>query len=87
MLATPLRPRMDRSSYALCKEGAQVLVAFEARERATHFARADNWQLVLQFDGGFVAEYAWDFRFYVCNRKSDLAERRFDRCWTVMQCT
>jgi hypothetical protein len=56
-------------------------------ERATHFARADSWQLVLQFDDGFVGEYNWDFRFYVCNRRSDLAEGRFDRCSTVMQCT
>jgi hypothetical protein len=64
----------------------QAFSAFEARERATHFARADAWQLVLQFDGDFVAEYLSDDRFYVCIRKSDLAERRFDRCWTVMQC-
>jgi len=24
---------------------------------------------------------------YVCIRKSDLAERRFDRCLTMLQCT
>jgi len=24
---------------------------------------------------------------YVCIRKSDLAQRRFDRCWTLLQCT
>ena len=58
------------------QEAWQAWSAFEARERATHFARADSWQLVLQFDGGFVAEYVWDYRFYVCIRKSDLAERR-----------
>jgi len=26
-------------------------------------------------------------RLYVCIRKRDLAERRFDRCWTLHQCT
>ena len=69
------------------EETRQAWSAFEARERATHLARADKWQLVLQFDGDFVHEYGWDDRFYVCIRKSDLAERGFDRCWTMSQCT
>jgi hypothetical protein len=69
------------------EEARQAFSAFEARERATHFARADSWQLVLQFYSDFVAECLGDYRFYACIRKSDLAEHRFDRCWTVMQCT
>ena len=69
------------------EEARRAWDAFEARERATHFARADKWQLVLQFDGDFVHEYGRDDRFYVCIRKSDLAERGFDRCWTMSQCT
>ena len=69
------------------EEARQAWSAFEARERATHLARADKWQLVLQFDGDFVHEYGRDDRFYVCIRKSDLAERGFHRCWTMSQCT
>ena len=75
---------MDWPDY---QEAWQAWSAFEARESATHFARAGSWQLVLQFDDGFIAEDGRDWRFYVCIRKSDLGERRFDRCWTVMQCT
>jgi len=62
--------------------------AFTARERVTHFARADSWQLVLQIESDSeVGPWTLEGCLYVCIRKSDLAERRFDRCWTISQCT
>jgi hypothetical protein len=71
------------------EEQWQARTAFEARERATHFERADAWQLVLQIDSDPAAGMQWGDagRLYVCIRKRDLAERRFDRCWTRLQCS
>jgi len=49
-----------------------------AAVRGTYYASYCNWR-------------DWPKpRFFlegVCIRKSDLAERRFDRCWTMSQCT
>jgi hypothetical protein len=47
---------MDWPDY---KEAWQAWSAFEARERATHFARADSWQLVLQVDSDSDAGMQW----------------------------
>ena len=70
------------------EEACQAYDAFEARERATHFARADGWQHVLQIETDCeVGPWIGEGCLYVCIRKSDLAERRFDRCWTMLQCT
>ena len=71
------------------EEQKKAFSAFRARERATHFARADSWQLVLQIDSDYEAGMQWGNggRIYVCIRKRDLAESRFDRCWTLLQCT
>jgi len=70
------------------EEACQAYRAFEARERATHFARADGWQHVLQIEtDAEVGPWIGEGCLYVCIRKSDLAERRFDRCWTMLQCT
>ena len=48
----------------------------------------DNWHLVLQIDSDIEVGMEWGDvgRLYLCARKSDLATRRFDRCWMVMQC-
>jgi uncharacterized protein YwqG len=71
------------------EEQWQAFSAFTARERTTHFERAESWQLVLQIDSDYDAGMQWGDagRLYVCIRKSDLAERRFDRCWTLLQCS
>jgi hypothetical protein len=70
------------------EEAGQAWSAFNARERATHFARAGSWQLVLQVPSDDeVGPWTGYGCLYVCIRKSDLAERRFDRCWTMLQCT
>ena len=69
------------------EEWSQAHSAFLDRERASYLERAGNWQLVLQL--------AWDDEIgpwgeghaYVCIRKADLAECRFDRCWTMWQCS
>src|SRR5262245_2238035 len=59
------------------EEQWQAFSAFEARERATHFERADNWQLVLQIDSDYDAGMQWGDggRIYVCIRKRDLVSR------------
>jgi hypothetical protein len=51
-------------------------------------ARASEWQLVLQIDSDIAVGMEWGDvgRLYLCARKEDLAARRFDRCWMVMQC-
>jgi uncharacterized protein YwqG len=52
-------------------------------------ARAGEWQLVLQIDSDIRAGMEWGDvgRLYLCARKQDLAARRFDRRWMIMQCT
>ena len=49
---------------------------------------ADIWQLVLQIDSDIEVGMEWGDvgRLYLCARNRDLAARRFDRCWMVMQC-
>ena len=84
--------RMDKDGppfkWSDYEEAWQAYSAFEARERATHFARADGWQHVLQIEtDSVVGPWIGEGCLYVCMRKSDLAERRFDRCWTMLQCT
>ena len=54
------------------------------------FKQADRWQLVLQVDSDSDAGMQWGDagRVYVCIiRKEDLAACRFERCWTILQCT
>ena len=67
------------------EEAWQAFRTFNARERATHFARADRWQLVLQIPSDDEVGPWTDDCLYVCIRKNDLAERRFDLCWTISQ--
>jgi hypothetical protein len=86
------RERMEKDGAPIdwpdYEEAWQAYSAFEARERATHFALADSWQLVLQIDSDYEAGMQWGDagRIYVCIRKPAMTERRFDRCWTVLQC-
>jgi uncharacterized protein YwqG len=79
-------PSIDWPDY---EEWSQSYDAFKARERAMYRERADSWQLVLQVDSDLGTGMEWGGwgRLYVCIRKRDLAERRFDRCWTLLQCT
>jgi hypothetical protein len=51
-------------------------------------AQADDWQLVWQIDSDIEVGMEWSDvgRLYLCARKQDLVERRFERCWMVMQC-
>lgn len=53
-----------------------------------HLARAAEWQLVLQIDSDIEVGMEWGDvgRLYLCARTHDLVARRFDRCWTIMQC-
>jgi uncharacterized protein YwqG len=77
------------------EEWSQTRDTFLAPERASYFERAGNWQLVLQIasDSEIGCESApsgpWggEGLVYVCIRKTDLAERRFDRCWTMWKCS
>ena len=51
-------------------------------------AHAGEWQLVLQIDSDIeVGMECGDMgRLYLCARREELAARRFDRSWTIMQC-
>lgn len=71
------------------EEQWRAFSSFEDRHRATHFDRANRWQLVLQIDSDFEAGMQWGDagRIFVCMRKQDLAGIRFDRRWTILQCT
>jgi uncharacterized protein YwqG len=61
---------------------------FTKAQRAAHLAQADNWQLVLQVSSDLKAGMQWGDmgRLYLCARKQDLAARRFDQSWMVVQC-
>jgi len=70
------------------EEWSQTHDAFLERERASYFARAGNWQLVLQLAcDGEIGPWGVEGHAYLCIRKTDLAECRFDRCWTMWQCS
>jgi uncharacterized protein YwqG len=60
-----------------------------ADPRARDLARdAGDWRLLLQVDTDEDAGWMWGDvgRLYFWIRKQDLAERRFDRTWTILQC-
>jgi Domain of unknown function (DUF1963) len=68
------------------EEWSQTRSAFLDRERASYFERAGNWQLVLQLAcDDEIGPWGMEGHAYVCIRKTDLAECRFDRCWTMWQ--
>src|SRR5215475_3610283 len=77
------------------EEWSQAHSAFLDRERASYLERSGNWQLVLQIASDFEigcesapsGPWGGEGLVYVCIRKTDLAERRFDRCWTMWQCS
>lgn len=49
---------------------------------------AADWRLLLQLDEDEDLGWFWGDagRLYVWCREQDMAERRFERCWTVLQC-
>jgi uncharacterized protein YwqG len=49
---------------------------------------AADWRLLLQLDDDEDLGWAWGDagRLYFWCREQDMAARRFDRCWTVLQC-
>ena len=51
-------------------------------------AGADDWTLLLQLDSEDAAGMMWGDTgmLYFWIRRADLADRRFDRCWTLLQC-
>ena len=50
----------------------------------------ENWRLPFQLDSIQLGKFSLDFgdygRVYFYIRKEDLAARRFDRVWLVLQC-
>ena len=59
--------------------------------KETERAFLDEWRLLLQLDsgvsvGGFSLEFGDSGSIYFYIRKEDLAARRFDRVWLVLQC-
>ena len=51
-------------------------------------AGADEWTLLLQLDSEDAAGMTWGDAgtLYFWIRRADLADRRFDRCWSILQC-
>jgi uncharacterized protein YwqG len=49
---------------------------------------ASDWRLILQLDSDERAGWIWgdDGKIYVWMREQDVRARRFDRCWTILQC-
>jgi uncharacterized protein YwqG len=49
---------------------------------------AVDWRLLLQLDNDDALDWVWgdEGRLYFWCREQDMAQRRFDRCWTVLQC-
>lgn len=60
----------------------------EAAKVKTLRAGAKDWQLLLQLDSDNDAGLSWGDagRLYFWIREQDLAARRFDRCWVILQC-
>ena len=63
----------------------------EAVLRETEGAFLDEWRLLFQLDSGVsVGDFSLDFgdsgSIYFYIRKEDLAARRFDRVWLILQC-
>lgn len=50
---------------------------------------AQNWRLVLQIDSDEHVGWMWGDMgvIYVWMRETDIAARRFDRAWVILQCT
>jgi hypothetical protein len=84
------RPRDQRPAVGSPEHEAQwqAFKRFDDARASTYLERADRWQLVLQIDSDSEAGMQWGDagRIYVCIRKKDLADSRFERCWTMMQC-
>jgi uncharacterized protein YwqG len=61
---------------------------YEDPRRETLEPGADEWVLLLQFDSDSRIDVMWGDlgMLYFWIRKSDLAERRFDRTWMTVQC-
>jgi uncharacterized protein YwqG len=58
-------------------------------ERAARLRRgAADWRLILQLDTDERAGWMWGDggKIYVWMREQDVRARRFDRCWTILQC-
>ena len=49
---------------------------------------AGDWRLILQLDTDERAGWIWGDggKIYVWMREQDVRARRFDRCWTILQC-
>lgn len=59
-------------------------------DRAKHLAPgAADWRLLLQLDSDDKAEWMWGDcgRLYFWCREQDIAARRFDKAWTILQCS
>ena len=57
---------------------------------ASGASRAEDWRLLLQLDS-MERELGWMWgdvgKLYFWCRQQDIAERRFDRAWVILQCT
>lgn len=59
-------------------------------EQIAHIqSEMSKWQFLFQLDTDDSLDVIWGETgsLYICIPKKSLAERRFEDCWTIMQCT
>jgi uncharacterized protein YwqG len=62
--------------------------AYSSERAARLRPGAVDWRLILQLDTDMHAGWMWGDggKIYVWMREQDVHARRFDRCWTILQC-
>lgn len=89
-------PRLVQGAlWGECQLASNGLYLGDGRAYGTERGRAlasgaDDWVLLLQVDSDEQSAVNWMWgdsgTLYFCIRRQDLAERRFDRCWGILQC-
>jgi uncharacterized protein YwqG len=82
-IQAPMEPECERVTNRIHTGNSK------GRPRAAALRQsAPQWRLLLQLDSDDKLHWEWADvgRLYFWCRESDIAERRFERCWTVLQC-
>jgi uncharacterized protein YwqG len=85
VIQNPMELECQLASNGIDVGGPEGYETPRARELAPG---AVDWRLLLQLDCDDDLGWTWGDagRLYFWCREQDMAQRRFDRCWTVLQC-